>query len=197
MSNIPCPKCGAATDLVGSKLVCGECYWVIDSVQSAPAQSKKSAARPSKDPKAPPPNLTPGPAANVLPGKCPKCNGDTTDVGGKLVCDVCYFVFDSTSAPPARGGSTPTVAARGGPTLAQGPPAAVLPGKCPKCNGDTTDVGGKFVCDVCYFVFDPAQPEVTRGGQDSVEKAQSNNAAIGVIIIVVLVVIIVFLMIKH
>ena len=102
MSGTPCPKCGSSTDLVGSKLVCGECYWVFDAA-SGPANAKSepqlsSAPKPklSKDPNAPLPKIDQGPPATLAPRVCPKCSAETADVGGRLVCGTCYWVGDGT-----------------------------------------------------------------------------------------------------
>lgn len=89
MSDLPCPKCGGKMDGVGSKLVCGDCYHVVD--QNAPPPAPK----PAKDPNAPLPTFAAeAPAAALPPGVCPKCNGQTSDVGGRLVCSQCYWVVD-------------------------------------------------------------------------------------------------------
>ncbi|HEY9720238.1 MAG TPA: hypothetical protein V6C69_22350 [Trichormus sp.] len=95
MSDLPCPKCGGKMDGVGSKLVCGDCYHVVD--QNAPAP--QAAPKVAKDPNAPLPTFAEAPAATLAPGVCPKCNGQTSDVGGRLVCGQCYWVVDQGRAP--------------------------------------------------------------------------------------------------
>jgi hypothetical protein len=108
----PCPKCSGATDDIGSKYVCGECYWVFDKGGPAPKAGKVNVPTPQvpknastfRDPKAPlatfsQPASAPAP---VAPGTCPKCGSKTTDIGGKFVCDECYWVIDQPSTAAAK-----------------------------------------------------------------------------------------------
>ncbi len=117
MSDNPCPKCGAATEDIGSKLVCGECYWVFDKYGPAPKKGKvvdvptpqrpQSAPVLSKDPKAPLPIISQAAPVAQDPTKCPKCSGETTDVGsGRLVCGDCYWVIEPTKAPVGKAKSS-------------------------------------------------------------------------------------------
>ncbi len=82
-------------DGIGSKLVCGDCYHVVD--QNAPPP--EAAPKIAKDPNAPLPTFAQAPTATLAPGVCPKCNGQTSDVGGRLVCGQCYWVVDQGRSP--------------------------------------------------------------------------------------------------
>ncbi len=120
----PCPKCSSATDDIGDKYVCGECYWVFDKAGPAPQKGKSKAVTPSeapafsKDPRAPLPTVT-GAASTastpLAPTACPKCSGTTTDIGGRFVCDNCYWVIEpnAPAAKPARDPRLPEPSAEG------------------------------------------------------------------------------------
>jgi len=97
MTDLPCPKCGAKMESVGAKMVCSECYHVADP--GAAAAAPPAAPKPPKDPNAPLPTFTQAPPAALAPGVCPKCNGQTSDVGGRLVCGQCYWVVDQGKTP--------------------------------------------------------------------------------------------------
>jgi len=75
---------------IGGKLVCGDCYHVVDSPGAAPT--------PSKGPLSIMPSAA-APIAAAIPTVCPKCSGKLMDVSGKYVCDECYHVVDSPSTP--------------------------------------------------------------------------------------------------
>lgn len=83
---------------ISGKLVCEQCYHVVDGPSAAPAA--RAVASPFAKPAA---------QAFVPPTICPKCNGSLMDVGGKYVCDACYHVVDTPGAPlvPASSGFTP------------------------------------------------------------------------------------------
>ena len=102
-------------DGVGAKMVCSECYHVTD-LGAAPAGGQSAApqaAAPKFDPNAPLPTFSQAPTAALTPGICPKCSGQTSDVGGRLVCSQCYWVvdqgratFSNTSQPVTSAGIT-------------------------------------------------------------------------------------------
>ena len=82
---------------ISGKLVCEQCYHVVDTPSAAP--SAKSAI----------PFAKPAAPAFTPPTVCPKCSGSLMDVSGKYVCDACYHVVDTPGASltPSSSGFTP------------------------------------------------------------------------------------------
>lgn len=87
MSGTVCPKCSGTLMDISGKLVCEQCYHVVDSPSGSPAAKSAS------------PFAKPAAPAFVPPSVCPKCSGSLMDVGGKYVCDACYHVVDAPGSP--------------------------------------------------------------------------------------------------
>jgi hypothetical protein len=89
---------------IGGKLVCSQCYHVLDSAPGAAPRMQAGTAEQapavtlSKDPNAPLPLITSPPPAPLASRPCPKCGGEATDAGGRLVCNKCYWVMDAAPA---------------------------------------------------------------------------------------------------
>ncbi len=164
--SVPCPKCGAESDDVGSKYVCGQCYWVFDKASTlgvAPIPSRVDIPKPqrptmSRDPQAPLPNLQPAPAPSpalstapvAAPTVCPKCSGNLVDISGKFVCEKCFHSVDIPDAaqnPRASGvqpATAPTTSAPG-----SSPAPAPRPAQVPAPAPGPTPAPSVTVCPKC------------------------------------------------
>ncbi len=144
--SVPCPKCGAESDDVGSKYVCGECYWVFDkgstlgAAPMRPSVEVPTPQRPTMAPQAPRPTLqpaipsqapAPAPAPSAAPSVCPKCSGNLINMSGKFVCEKCFHSVDMADpAQNPRPGVQPTAAPLApapGPVGAPAPMPASIP----------------------------------------------------------------------
>ncbi|HEY9676421.1 MAG TPA: hypothetical protein V6C76_00360 [Drouetiella sp.] len=131
-----CPKCSGKLLDISGKMVCEDCYHVVDLPAGArPAPQPMVQAPAMQSP--PQPAARPAQAATAMPSACPKCNGKLVDIAGKPVCETCFHVVDGpggTPAVPANAPARPAQAAApqvGVPTPAmqpqQGQPQQVQP----------------------------------------------------------------------
>ncbi|MBS1952852.1 MAG: hypothetical protein JST89_01565 [Cyanobacteria bacterium SZAS-4] len=181
MMSVPCPKCGADSDDVGSKYVCGQCYWVFDKGSTMGAAPMRPSAemptpqRPAAPPQAPRPAMQlsapgpapgPAPAAAGAPTVCPKCSGNLINMSGKFVCEKCFHSVDPAEAAAARPGAQPSAApvapAAQSPGPSHAPPTPALTQAPPSI--PTPSAAAAPVCPKCSGNL------VTIGGKSVCEK---------------------------
>lgn len=180
--SVPCPKCGAESDDIGSKYVCGECYWVFDkgsTLGTAPMRpsievptpqrpaAPPQAPRPAMQLSAPGPAQTPAPAPAAAPTVCPKCSGNLINMSGKFVCEKCFHSVDMPDAAAPRAvtqaGAAPLSPVAPGPTAAPAPIPAPAPTQAPPSIPAPT-ASAAPVCPKCSGNL------VTIGGKSVCEK---------------------------
>ncbi|RTL35689.1 MAG: hypothetical protein EKK48_28840 [Candidatus Melainabacteria bacterium] len=161
-----------------------------------------AAARPLNYAPQPTPNLSP-PAqqgGSVSAGECPKCSGTLMDIGGKPVCEQCFYVVDTPSSPARISSSSSPFASQAAQKLAPPPPT-----NCPKCSGKLVEAGGNLVCGDCYHVVEqpsatPARPSnnfTPRRTGTGEEEPMSPQMIGGIALILLLILMIIVLAIKH
>jgi hypothetical protein len=119
------------------------------------------------------------------------------DIGGKPVCEQCFHVVDTPSAPSRSSSPFASPAAQ---KIAPPPPT-----NCPKCSGKLIEAGGNWVCGDCYHVVDQpsSTPErvsnnFTPRRTDTTEEGEMSPQMIGgIALIILLILMIAVLAIKH
>lgn len=107
---ILCPTCNVEPTDIDGKLVCTECYKVVDRPSGSLRQSTPAPAPAPAPGAAPAAAAQPGQPAAAAPApvptgpsQCPTCNVETTNVDGKMVCTKCYRVIDAPQMQIAQG----------------------------------------------------------------------------------------------
>jgi len=215
-----CPKCSGNLVDIGGKPVCEQCFHTVETGTGPspaptpaprapmPQQSQSgpgpggAAAKPLNYAPQPTPSLnTPAQqGGSVSAGECPKCSGALMDIGGKPVCEQCFYVVDTPSSPARISSSSSPFASQAAQKLAPPPPT-----NCPKCSGKLVEAGGNLVCGDCYHVVEqpsatPARPSnnfTPRRTGTGEEEPMSPQMIGGIALILLLILMIIVLAIKH
>lgn len=218
-----CPKCAGNLVDIGGKPVCEKCFHTVETGSTGPSPAPNQTARTPM----PQPAQSPGPAAggsagrpisyapqptppglsppaqqggSISAGECPKCSGTLMDIGGKPVCEQCFYVVDTPSSPARMSSTSSPFASPVAQKLAPPPPT-----NCPKCSGKLVEAGGNLVCGDCYHVVDqpsatPARPSnsfTPRRTGAGEEEPMSPQMIGGIALILLLILMIIVLAIRH